>query len=210
MEAYLIRHGETESNVNNGLIGGRSNHIPINPTGADQSKKLGDRLKRNHVTFDSVYASIALRTLQTASRVCEAIGFPTERIVQSDQIQELNQGDWEGKPRTEIYTPETLETIHRDNWKFAPPNGESQKMVEERMMEWLNGLKPNGLNTVDSRIIGVFTHGFAIRCLLRGLLNFDPKMTYPMEISNTSISRLILKNGVWIPISINDAAHLES
>jgi probable phosphoglycerate mutase len=207
MEAYLIRHGETEQNVDNTLIGGRSNHLPINPKGEEQARKLGERLKRGNVTFDSVYASIALRTLQTATRVCEVMGFPTERIVQSDKIQELSQGDWEGKPRKEVYTEKVMASIRRDPWNFRNASGESQKMAEDRMLAWLNSL----LEPPDSKpehVIAAFTHGLAIRCLLRGLLNFDCRKTYLMETGNTSITKVRFNGKCWVPITINDTAHL--
>jgi broad specificity phosphatase PhoE len=209
MEVYLIRHGETDSNVSNGHVRGRSNHLPLNQNGLDQARRLGERLKRTNHRFDAIYSSIALRTLQTAARVCEIIGFPKDRIIQSELLQEIHQGDWEGKTKKEIYTPAMLETINRDHWNFQPPQGESQKMVEERMLQWLNRLKPIPPNETDALKVGVFTHGFSIRCLLRGLLDFDCDQTYRMEIQNTSITKLKFKDGEWIPLSINDSAHLE-
>jgi broad specificity phosphatase PhoE len=208
MEVYLIRHAESEMNQKSDKIGGRSNPTPITPQGAIQAAKLGDRLQKSQIRFDSVYSSIAVRAIQTAEIVCKFLGYPLERIIRSEQLQELSQGDWEGKPRSEIYTSDALASISRDNWNFRNNSGESQRMVEERMTLWLNSL----LELKEARddiLVGAFSHGMAIRCLVRGLIGSDCRKTYLMETENTSITKVRHNGKCWIPITLNDTAHLE-
>jgi len=186
------------------LVGGRSNHTPLSKVGRYQAHLLGQRLKQADVHFDKVYSSTARRTIETSEIFSQIIGYPLEKIIHSERILELDQGDWEGKVRSEIYTPEVLAKINSDNWNFAAPNGESQKTVEERMLKWLEEeilIHPEG-------IFGVSTHGFAIKCCLRGLLNFDPKMTYKITIDNTSLTRLQYSSNGWNLLSLNDTGHL--
>lgn len=57
--------------------------------------------------------------------------------------------------------------------------------------------------------IAVFSHGTAIKCLLRGVLHSDPRMTYKMRIDNTSVT--VLKYSVeagWHLDRVNDICHL--
>jgi len=125
LDLYLFRHAESQSNINQHLIGGRSNETPLSQLGELQALWPGERLRNEEVRFDQIYSSTALRTQQTANIVCEKIGYPLENILYSEKLLELDQGDWQGQPRDQIYTPETIARINQDNWNFIPPNGES-------------------------------------------------------------------------------------
>lgn len=206
LDLYLFRHGKSAMQTKHWLIGGRSNETPLIRDGVYQSYMLGYRLKRAKIVFDEIYSSSATRTRETSRITCGVIEFPLEKIVVCEDLLEQNQGNWEGKPRQEIYTPEMLEKINSDNWHFTPPNGESQRAVEERMLNWINqNLVARYTNNI---CVGIFGHGTAIKCLLRGIMGFSPKMTYKIAIENTSITRLHYNEKGWHPICINDYAHI--
>ena len=61
-----------------------------------------------------------------------------EKIEFNDALVELSEGSWEGRPRSHIYTPELLNIIANCRSDFCPPDGESQRQVEFRMIEFLN------------------------------------------------------------------------
>ena len=61
-----------------------------------------------------------------------------EKIEFNDSLVELSQGSWEGRPPSDIYTPELLNIIANCRSDFCPPDGESQRQVEFRMIEFLN------------------------------------------------------------------------
>lgn len=67
------------------------------------------------------------------------MNFPVEQIQTSDALAEMSQGDWEGCPRSEIYTAELLSFIDRVQPDFAAPSGESLRQVEFQMVHFLNG-----------------------------------------------------------------------
>lgn len=202
LDLYLIRHAESDMNNNPHLIGGRSNETPLSERGKIQSLMLGRRLYKSEISFDSVYTSTAKRALATAKPVSDQLGYSIDEIIQCPELLELDQGDWEGTPRIEVYTPEVLQKINSNNWEFTPPNGESQKNVEERMLIWANALIPYSMT------VAAFTHGMAVKCLLRGIMQFSPKMTYKITLDNTSITRLKHDDTGWHLISVNDSAHL--
>jgi len=206
LDIYLIRHAESEMNNNRHLIGGRSNSTPLSDRGVCQADLLGRRLKESGVFFNNVYSSSAERTLKTAINVGLHLGFSLDNIVVTSKILELDQGDWEGKSREQVYTPETLSRINTDNWKFTPPNGESQKNVEDRMLRWLEEYVLSKYPKEETT--GIFTHGMAIKCLLRGIMDFSPSLTYKINLDNTSITRLKYGERGWNILTINDTAHL--
>ena len=207
LDLYLIRHAECEMNrVVHSKIGGRSNSSPLSEIGKYQARLLGERFKAEGIKFDEVYSSPAERTKETIRIVAEIIGFPLEKIVQSENFLELDQGDWEGRPRETTYTPEILAQINLDNWNFAAPNGESQRQVEERM---LKEIEENLVKRYKEDLtVAISGHGVAIKCWLRGIMDFNPEITYKISLDNTSITRLKYTDKGWFPITINDFGHL--
>lgn len=197
---YLIRHAECEMNLEFDLIGGRSNDSPLTRIGIIQSMMLHNRFRMNNTKFDAVYASPAIRTIRT-----QEISYPYAKAVICENLQELCQGEWTGRKRTEVYTPETLEKIRKDGWNFAPPNGESQNYVGQRVLNELDKIV-KGRN--NGEIIGVYTHGGAIRYSLAELGLIPKKDAWKISIENTSITELEYSNGIYKLIRLNDALHL--
>lgn len=185
LEIYLLRHGETEYNKHNLYIGGKTSNLPINETGILQSKKLGDWFLKNNILFDHAFCSTATRAKQTLEHILEKTLITS--VQYSKDLEELSQGDWEGQLRENIYTPEQLRIINSNNYKFKAPNGESQEEVENRMYKYID----DEILKIQSGKILIVSHGIAIKCLLRKILNSTPSMTYKIKISNTSLSKLL-------------------
>lgn len=201
---YLIRHAQSQMNTADHLIGGRSEGTLLSVEGHLQAARLGKRIQ--HLgPFDAVYTSLAVRAQETAK-----IALPNlKEFTALEDLCEINQGDWEGKTREECYTPEILAKLAIDNYTFRPPNGESQQDTEIRMMRFFNRVLETHEKENEHRKIVAFTHGYSIKCGLRGILNFDPQGTYRMQMENAAITELLYKKGHWRTIRINDAAHLE-
>ncbi|CAM6127190.1 unnamed protein product [Calypogeia fissa] len=140
IEVYLIRHGQSTSNIKPELIGGRSPSAVLTETGRHESRALGAFLKSTGVVFDAVYSSPLERAKQTAEVVCEVLGIPEEQIEFVEALQELGQGQWEGRLRTEVYTREIVQLMNNTVPDFRAPGGESQRQLEFRMVEFLNNI----------------------------------------------------------------------
>lgn len=202
LDLYFIRHAQSERNLESHLIGGRSENSPLSLRGIEQAKLLAERLSTEGIYFDRVYTSPAKRAYDTARIVCIKLNFPLGELKQDERLHELSQGDWEGQPRKEYHSPETIELMSEDPLNFTPPNGESQKMVEERMYSIIEQLQGK-----DERI-ALFGHGLAIRCLVRRILESNPAHTYKMVTDNTSITRIGYTKRGWHLLCTNDSAHL--
>ena len=202
----LIRHPESEMNFKFAhLIGGRSNHSPVTEKGYGQVDKFARRFLIEKPVYAATYVSPAVRTSEMARIVHEKTGAHPQMIV-CDDVQEIDQGDWEGKPRKDHHTPEVIARIIDMKGRHKAPNGESQFEVERRMVAFAENcaaIHPGGR-------IAVYTHGLAIKCLLRFVQNWDPRKTYFTEIDNTSISTISYHHGIdeWRLDRVNDRAHL--
>lgn len=207
LSVYLFRHAESEGNVKHHLIGGQSNHYPLTGTGENQSKLLGKRLKTEQHQFEALYSSTAVRTQATAAIATSFLG-STPELQLRPELLELSQGEWEGQIREDIYTPERLSVVRSDPYDFRPPGGESHRDVETRMYHWLDEIVEK-YDRPDKHIsIGAFTHGFAIKTLVRGILQSSPIMTYRTIIHNTSITVLYRENDMWFIDRVNDYQHI--
>ena len=202
---YLIRHGESEYNKYSAhLIGGQSNHVSLTEEGVKQATLLGEYLLKHNIKFDKVYASPAVRAVETAKIAMNITGHPLEEIILSDQLLELDQGKWVGKNREDAYNTETRKMIKADPWNFSAPVGESQREVEERMLEFIT---ENILNKNYGRV-AIFGHGLAIKCTFRGIMGSHPKLTYKITLDNTSITEFVYDGCDLDLVRLNDTSHL--
>ncbi len=207
IDVYLIRHAQCEHNLTPEYIWGRTNYSPLTELGIKQSILLGKRLKKEGLYFDEVFSSPAARTMETADITLETMGLNKMMRV-DDDLQELDQGEWTGKLRSEMYTPEIKQRLKDEHWLFAAPGGENQEQVGRRMSNWMWNILEKHPNLSK---VGVFTHGVAIKCLLQRAIGFTPELIWRFEIENTSITQLRYHpddRHIRIPIRINDAAHL--
>ncbi|MCB9359258.1 histidine phosphatase family protein [Candidatus Woesearchaeota archaeon] len=212
LDIYLIRHAQSVMNTRPWIIGGRTNHTPLTDLGVSQSIMLGIYLRNNKILFDEVYSSPARRTQQTAEISCGVAHFPLENIILNDDLQELDRGDWQGKDREMTYTSHIKEQFEVNPQHFKPPNGESHKEVEDRMVDFLDQIVIDyqiSKKQIPSKIIGIYSHGMAIKCLLRGILDIDPKMTWKIQTSNASITRIKYKQNGWYINCINESSYLK-
>ena len=95
MLIYLVRHGETDWNLNDKIQG--SSDVPLNKTGMEQAKALGERLKG--VKFDRVYCSPLRRARETAEIALRTAGVAdevVENIVVDANLVERDYGEYEG------------------------------------------------------------------------------------------------------------------
>jgi broad specificity phosphatase PhoE len=132
-------------------------------------------------------SSTAVRAVDTAKIAMKELSFDERRLVTTDELLELDMGEFAGKPRAEIYNEERMKIIQADVWNFAPPGGESQKQVEERIGRYVEHLKEGENEGVVTCIV---FHGLAIKCLLRSILGSTPSMTRKIETENCSISHV--------------------
>jgi len=180
MEIYLIRHGQSQSNINNHLIGGRSPGSKLSEEGRLQGKKLGEFFKEN-VNPTIIYSSSLVRAVDTALIFKENLDKNID-IELIHELAELSQGEWEGKARSQIYTDKQLNIINSSSGWFTPPGGESQIMAQLRAIPWLVNCIHNKWKSEE--VVVIIAHGTLINNLVQFILNFDRSFTHKLEIDN--------------------------
>jgi len=142
-DLWLIRHGQTEWNLQRRWQGQASNAPGLNETGFAEARSLEDQL--NGKTFDALYASPLLRSKQTAELVAEPLGLV---INYEPRLREMNLGKFEGMLSDDInanYSDE-MEKRAKDPFHYVVPGGESPEEVAKRVIEAVNeivGKHPN-------------------------------------------------------------------
>lgn len=86
MEIYLMQHGPN-----------LSKHVDpeesLSPEGADQVSKAAQAIKKMGLSFDVIIASPKKRSKQTAAIVAEAVGFPLDGIVETEQVKAMTPAE---------------------------------------------------------------------------------------------------------------------
>lgn len=211
MVFHFVRHGESEINRKPNLIGGRSSKTPLSARGAEQSQRLGKRLKSEGTKIDLFFSSPLPRAISTSHYICEEISYPVSDIEIAEDLTELSQGVWEGKNRTNIYSSEQLQYINTKGSFFTPPGGESQRLVERRVSNWLEDRLIFNSEVIQRKTpvnILLVSHALTLKCLFHYILSFNDRLTYRIQIDNCSLSRFVFKKEGWFLHCINDAYHL--
>lgn len=92
MKLYFARHGETEWNAINRILG--RTDIPLNEKGKQQALELAEKAKK--LPIDVILASPLSRAQETAQAILDAINVPVQ--TEPDLI-ESDFGIFEGTPR---------------------------------------------------------------------------------------------------------------
>lgn len=217
----LIRHAECVMNLHlASTIGGRANDSPLTKRGKAQAAALSERLAAlpENLRPSLLFASTAVRARETAEAISRAlkethaIAIPVQL---EEELLEIEMGEWAGKDRKAIYTPEVLSRIREEPLDFAAPGGESQRQVEERVARCVEGRvlpaaataaaaatakKKNisdssNVKTLPLPVVAVVAHGVSIKTFLRRVLASDPlkfAAARNIALSNTGICEIAL------------------
>lgn len=155
-KVFIFRHGQTTDNKLHTFSGKRD--VDLTPEGEEEARKIGQELKNIIPTI--AYHSGQLRSKKTLDLV---LGDKKNglKIVEDPRIRERDYGNLTGKNKDEIAKqfPDKYPLWHR-SYDVAPPNGESIKDVEKRVMEFINDL----VSTIKKDdVIFISTHGNSLR-----------------------------------------------
>ncbi|MEO7905312.1 MAG: histidine phosphatase family protein [Candidatus Saccharimonadales bacterium] len=206
-ELYFIRHAESQMNTNPHLIGGRSNESPLTPRGVTQARLLGRYLREMDIIPSRIFSSPAVRTLETARHALGEMGLTGEPVI-DDELQEMTQGDYVGRPRIDVYTSGVKREIQRQGKDFKLLGGESMNDVGERMLRWVQLNVPTSTSSEVERTL-VFGHGLAIRTLAATLYDWSQAQTFQSATDNTSITLLRSVGEQWQLEYLGATPHLD-
>lgn len=168
MKIYIMRHGETDWNIQKRLQG--RTDIPLNENGRDLARITAEALK--DVPFDLAVSSPLARALETAEIV---IGDRNVPVLTDERLIEISFGDFEGmisgKENYEIPDTEFSNFFLAPDKYLPPPHGEDIRSLGRRT----NAFMDDFLNREEyqEKTILITTHGGAMRGLLNSVRTFE-------------------------------------
>ncbi|MGN0708983.1 MAG: histidine phosphatase family protein [Anaerovoracaceae bacterium] len=133
MRLYLARHGETDWNRLNKVMG--RTDVPLNEKGLAQADALAGEIKEKNIPLDVIYCSPLTRAVQTAGKAGAAAGCP---VITRKELIEMDFGIYEGVQRTD---PDYQAAKHEYFKRY--PGGESFLDVAARAYTFLNDVVKN-------------------------------------------------------------------
>ena len=196
----LVRHGETDWNRNHRMQG--STDIPLNAFGIEQAKLLNPHLRT--YTVDTIYVSPLTRARQTAEHAFSHYDNPMKF---DSRLQERSFGAFEGMSFDQVILQHPA-MRYPESWNYPdyrPPQGESVRDVQQRMVEAARDIAKKHRGDT----ISIVSHGSALGSLLVGILNlpFSTAMDYRLDNTSLSIIRIDTSGNVSLEL-LNYTKHL--
>ena len=140
MRLYLVRHGETDWNIENRIQG--QTDTELNEKGRQQADKLAGELVRGY-QIKKIYASGKARAWETANIIGRELGIKPKR---KEGLEEISFGKWEGytwKQVKETFPEEYL--VWQKNRRYqVTPMGESYQQLLVRLLPALDDIIQEG------------------------------------------------------------------
>lgn len=186
---YLIRHGQTDWNVERRLQGHLD--VPLNQVGLLQAEKVAKRFEKD--SLDAIYSSDLRRARTTA----EIIAAPHRLTVLLHRgLRERSYGPFEGKRWDEI--PEFHAGFRSD--LLTGEGVESWQQMQRRAVKAVEDIISRHLG----QRVAVVSHGGTINAIL-SYIEGDAEPRY--RIANTAVTCLTCGTERWTISWINDASH---
>ena len=134
--------------------------VDLTQKGIEQAEILAEKLKDKKI--DMLITSDQIRAIKTMEIAMAKNPYAKNlEVIKDPRIKERNYGDWQGTSKLEmlLLNPDSKE--QRRNIDFVPPNGESIRMVEKRVFEFLDEIEP--MIKKHKINVAISCHGNSIR-----------------------------------------------
>ena len=205
---YLVRHGETEWNVERRFQGQLD--VELSKTGIRQANAVARWLAAQPLEFSAIYSS----DLKRASRTAIIIGAKLDLVPRLEPaLREIHAGDWQGLIPSEIEAlfPGKLDEWHEKIDSFTLPGGESIPLVQKRVYAAYRRI----VEQHPGQAIIIVSHGAALAALMASLHEWELVDTWHSKrarMGNTHVTVAAFDHvrGEHEVIVMNSGVHLDS
>jgi len=190
----IARHHESVWNKKGLWTGTRDVHMT--PYGFEKAGEMGQCIKGIHI--DAAFTSMQVRTIETLSCMLMSCDKHEVPVQHARELNERDYGDYTGKNKwdmKELVGEVEFDRMRRE-WDYPIPNGETLKMVYERVIPFYKNtilpLLKEGKNVI------VVAHGNSLRAL----------MVYLESISTEEVKNLEMLFGSVIMYSVDDEGRM--
>lgn len=173
---YLVRHGESEANLNKRFSG--ITNVELSLKGREEAITAGNSLMP--YIIEHVFSSPLKRATDTAEIICHIINIDKNDVIIENCLIEVNFGLFENMTWDEIRIQHKEES---ENWildkqKYKFPEGESYADIINRISSFIDNIPDNSL---------VVTHFGVIQSILLYLNIADDTNLWEYKIKNCDI-----------------------
>ncbi|MBN2051955.1 histidine phosphatase family protein [Candidatus Woesearchaeota archaeon] len=168
LHIYLFRHGQTYFNRDKRFTGWKDSKLT--PQGIADAKKIAEKLKGKSIGV--AFVTRLSRSKDTMKYVLKHHP-ECKTIIVNDKMIERSYGKFQGLYHKTIiakYGKEMFDKWHRA-YDFPPPGGESVKMVENRVLEFIKYLIP--FMKREKVNVAISAHGNSMRPFRRYFEKFS-------------------------------------
>ena len=184
---YIVRHGETEWNIENKLQGWKDS--ALTNKGIEHSLRLQKRLEP--IRFHHIYASPSGRAVHTANLIK---GLQNIEVKTDENLKEIHLGSWEGKTHDDVklLDPERYNHFWNAPHLYVADTGETFEQLKTRVENFVSSIVAE--HTKGNILI--VTHTVFIKMLLAYVKQLPiSELWGPPYIKDTSLSIIEIENG---------------
>lgn len=184
MKLYMVRHGQSETNLAKCFTGWAQ--VNLTEKGVADAKRAGEYLRG--IAFDRVYSSDLIRAVQTAQ-----YALPGCEPVQLPELREIGLGELEMR-----YIPECEEKLgesfaeNRRNYDYTSYGGENRDMMEVRVRRFFEMLENDPCENAVA-----FAHAGTLQTALDVVMDMRLNR-YHLACLNGSVAVFEYFNGRWL------------
>lgn len=184
MTLYLVRHGETEWNLQQRRQGRADSPLTRRGVAQAHSAVRALRFELGDASGLRLVSSPIGRAWQTARVIAAGLGIPQSSVERDDLLAECDLGEWTGltSPEVEVRDPGALAERERGKWSFRMPGGESYVDLDLRARRWLLAL--------DDRPTLAITHEMLGRTLCGAARGLTPEQVLALRLGHGRVYRL--------------------
>jgi probable phosphoglycerate mutase len=198
----LVRHGQTDAFVT-GRTQGRVDN-PLNETGRLQARALAERLALERPA--AIYSSPAARALATAQPLAAALGLEVRADARLLEMDYGELDDLTGAELRERHPEFMARWPEGDPTDLRMPGGETMGEVQARLLEAVGEIEGRH----DGETVALFSHGFAIRALVCGVLGLPLAGFRGVRVDLASYSVVELGGGHRVLVVLNEVCHVST
>ncbi len=202
-ELYLVRHGQTEWNLQKRLQGHQDS--PLTAEGRRQAACLRERLRG--VPLDAIYSSSSPRAVHTAEIIAEG---RQQTILTLDDLKEIHLGVWEGQRMEQIrndYAQEYKAFFDQPHLYEPAGRGETFLALFDRAVPSIERL----LSMHKGGSILLVTHRFTLKTIMNYYFgNSLGELGSMPDIPSASLSKVVVENNMTSIELLGDTSHYEA
>jgi 2,3-bisphosphoglycerate-dependent phosphoglycerate mutase len=180
----IVRHHESDWNKLGLWTGKRDRHLT--EYGFRKSEDMGRLLAaapgQEAIRIDRAYASMQVRSIETLSSMLEVLDLCDIPTTHSSALNERDYGDYTGRNKWEMEKmlgDENWNKVRRE-WDFPVPNGETLRMVYDRVVPFFKNEVLPYLRKGEHVLI--VSHGNAIRALMKYIEDISGEKIKDLEM----------------------------